>query len=45
MSDTLNAIAQSLSADVRSLATVSHNVANMSTPGPLQGRLGRPAAR
>lgn len=33
MTDTLNAIAQSLSADVRSLATVSHNVANMSTPG------------
>lgn len=33
MSDTLLAISRSLSADVQTLATISHNVANMNTPG------------
>jgi flagellar basal-body rod protein FlgF len=33
MSDTLQAIARSLSADVQTLSTISHNVANMHTPG------------
>jgi flagellar basal-body rod protein FlgG len=33
MSDTLQAIANSLSADVKTLATISQNVANMHTPG------------
>src|SRR3546814_14504346 len=33
MSDTLLAISRSLSADVQTLATISHNVANINTPG------------
>lgn len=33
MTDTLQAIARSLSNDVQTLSTVSHNVANMHTPG------------
>lgn len=33
MPDTLQAIARSLSDDVRTLATISHNVANLNTPG------------
>lgn len=33
MSDTLHAISRSLAADVDALATISHNVANMTTPG------------
>jgi flagellar basal-body rod protein FlgF len=33
MSDTLQAISRSLSNDVQTLSTVSHNVANMHTPG------------
>jgi flagellar basal-body rod protein FlgF len=38
MTDTINAIAQSLSADVRAVNTVSHNVANLNTPGFRAGR-------
>jgi flagellar basal-body rod protein FlgF len=33
MTDTLQAIARSLSNDVQTLSTISHNVANMHTPG------------
>jgi flagellar basal-body rod protein FlgG len=33
MTDTLQAISRSLSADVKALATIGHNVANMNTPG------------
>lgn len=33
MSDTLQAISRSLSTDVRTLGTISHNVANLNTPG------------
>ncbi|MFZ5636630.1 MAG: flagellar hook-basal body protein [Pseudomonadota bacterium] len=33
MTDTLQAIAGSLSSDVKTLSTISHNVANMHTPG------------
>lgn len=33
MSETLLAISRSLSADVKTLATISHNVANLNTPG------------
>lgn len=33
MPDTLQAIARSLSADAKTLTTISHNVANMHTPG------------
>ncbi|MGH8077931.1 MAG: flagellar hook-basal body protein [Lysobacter sp.] len=33
MSETLLAISRSLSADVQTLATISHNVANLNTPG------------
>lgn len=33
MTDTLQAISQALSNDVRTLTTISHNVANISTPG------------
>ena len=33
MSDTLQAISQSLRSDVQTLTTISHNVANISTPG------------
>lgn len=33
MTDTLQAISRSLSDDVRTLATISHNVANLNTPG------------
>ena len=33
MADTLQAIARSLSTDVQTLSTVSHNVSNMHTPG------------
>ncbi|MFC0677976.1 flagellar hook-basal body protein [Lysobacter korlensis] len=33
MTDTLQAIGQALSNDVRTLTTISHNVANISTPG------------
>lgn len=33
MSETLLAISRSLSADVQTLATISHNVANINTPG------------
>lgn len=33
MSDTLLAISRSLSSDVQTLATISHNVANLNTPG------------
>lgn len=33
MPDTLQAISRSLSSDVQTLATISHNVANLNTPG------------
>ena len=33
MTDTLQAIARALSTDVQTLSTISHNVANMNTPG------------
>lgn len=33
MTDTLQAIARALSTDVQTLGTISHNVANMNTPG------------
>lgn len=33
MTDTLQAIARALSADVQQLGTISHNVANLNTPG------------
>lgn len=38
MTDTIEAIARSLSADVRAVNTVSHNVANLNTPGFRAGR-------
>jgi flagellar basal-body rod protein FlgF len=38
MTDTIDAIARSLSADVRAVNTVSHNVANLNTPGFRAGR-------
>lgn len=39
MTDTIEAIARSLSADVRAVNTVSHNVANINTPGFRAGRV------
>jgi flagellar basal-body rod protein FlgF len=39
MTDTIEAIARSLSADVRAVSTVSHNVANINTPGFRAGRV------
>jgi flagellar basal-body rod protein FlgF len=39
MTDTIEAIARSLSADVRAVGTVSHNVANINTPGFRAGRV------
>lgn len=39
MTDTIEAIARSLAADVRAVATVSHNVANLNTPGFRAGRM------
>lgn len=39
MTDTLDAISRSLSADVRAVSTVSHNVANLNTPGFRAGRV------
>lgn len=39
MTDTIEAIARSLAADVRAVGTVSHNVANLNTPGFRAGRM------
>jgi flagellar basal-body rod protein FlgF len=38
MTDTIESIARSLSADVRAVNTISHNVANLNTPGFRAGR-------
>ena len=38
MTDTIDTISRALSADVRAVATVSHNVANLNTPGFRAGR-------
>ena len=38
MTDTIDTISRALSADVRAVSTVSHNVANLNTPGFRAGR-------